>query len=122
MKSQPEALERSWRIYLLWAWSTWPLPNFSGLLHCGCNQNRKDIVAGSHFQAKKHVKWHIKILSAGCILENRYLYQIWQFFWLHLWQFLGQGLYLRHSSDLGCCDNARSLTYYATRELQVWYF
>ena len=34
-----------------------------------------------------------------------------------MWKFLGQGLNLRHSSDLSCCNDARFLTRCTTGEL-----
>ena len=48
---------------------------------------------------------------------------VWFGFFGHaysIWQFLGQGLNARHSSNLSCCtDNTGSLTCCTTRELQV---
>ena len=61
-----------------------------------------------------------KLDEYGCwlfLIDKRFIFilkNLFFYFWLHLWQFLDQGLNLCSSS---CSNNARSLTCCTTREL-----
>ena len=90
-------------------------PNLLSLTSPSCLQPKGP--STSYLKARNWTRV-LRFLTRWAIIGNS-----WDFFFLALWKFLGQGSNLYHNSNPGCCrDNARSLTHCATKEYWVWEF